>query len=75
MLDAPRALIEAGIRVSSDISHGRDAVDGAMTTTFGVSTLERFIVWTDEVGEQELNLPSRPNTRGEWRGVSEMWVA
>lgn len=30
-------------------AHGRDAVDVALTTSFGVSTLETFLVWTDEV--------------------------
>jgi transglutaminase-like putative cysteine protease len=30
-------------------ARGRDAVDVALTTTFGPSKLEKFIVWTDEV--------------------------
>jgi transglutaminase-like putative cysteine protease len=33
--------------------HGRDAVDVALTTSFGVTTLEKFLVWTDEVREQK----------------------
>lgn len=28
---------------------GRDAVDCALTTAFGVATLKKFLVWTDEV--------------------------
>ena len=31
------------------MARGRDAVDVAMTTSFGNSTLTRFTVWTDEV--------------------------
>ncbi len=31
------------------IARGRDAADVALTTSFGVSTLESFRVWTDEV--------------------------
>jgi transglutaminase-like putative cysteine protease len=31
------------------MAHGRDAVDVAMTTAFGVATLKQFTVWTDEV--------------------------
>ena len=30
---------------------GRDAVDVALTTSFGVANLRKFIVWTDEVTE------------------------
>ena len=55
------------------MANGRDAVDGALTTTFGNATLERFIVWTDEVTEEALGLSPRPNTQGEWRDVSEVW--
>jgi transglutaminase-like putative cysteine protease len=29
--------------------HGRDAVDVALTTSFGRTRLEKFLVWTDEV--------------------------
>ncbi len=39
---------------------GRDAVDVALTTTFGATTLEKFIVWTDEVGENALSQPPSP---------------
>jgi transglutaminase-like putative cysteine protease len=31
------------------MAHGRDAADVALTTAFGVATLEEFTVWTDEV--------------------------
>ena len=31
------------------IARGRDACDVALTSTFGLNTLERFKVWTDEV--------------------------
>jgi len=33
------------------IARGRDAAEGAIATTFGENTLERFRVWTDEVSE------------------------
>jgi transglutaminase-like putative cysteine protease len=39
---------------------GRDAVDVALTTSFGTTKLERFIVWTDEVGEDALSKPPAP---------------
>ena len=31
------------------MARGRDAVDVALTTSFGPSTLKKFVVWTDEV--------------------------
>jgi transglutaminase-like putative cysteine protease len=31
------------------MARGRDAVDVALTTSFGPTTLEKFVVWTDEV--------------------------
>lgn len=34
-------------------AHGRDAVDVALTTSFGASKLEKFTVWTDELPETE----------------------
>jgi transglutaminase-like putative cysteine protease len=40
------------------MARGRDAVDVAMTTSFGTATLETFKVWTDEVSPQALNQPS-----------------
>jgi transglutaminase-like putative cysteine protease len=33
------------------MARGRDAVDVALTTSFGPTTLEKFLVWTDEVKE------------------------
>lgn len=33
------------------MARGRDAADAALTTTYGVSRLESFKVWTDEVAE------------------------
>src|SRR2546430_17693468 len=34
------------------MARGRDAVDCALTTTFGPTRLEKFLVWTDE-GKEE----------------------
>jgi hypothetical protein len=31
------------------MARGRDAVDVALTTAFGVANLQQFIVWTDEI--------------------------
>lgn len=39
------------------MARGRDAVDVALTTSFGTSRLEKFIVWTDEVGPDALDRP------------------
>jgi transglutaminase-like putative cysteine protease len=36
------------------MAYGRDAADVALLTSFGPSRLERFTVWTDEVGEEAL---------------------
>jgi transglutaminase-like putative cysteine protease len=30
-------------------ARGRDAVDVALTTSFGPARLDKFIVWTDEI--------------------------
>jgi transglutaminase-like putative cysteine protease len=38
-------------------ARGRDAVDVALTTSFGVSNLVKFLVWTDEVGDEVLSQP------------------
>ena len=38
-------------------ARGRDAVDVALTTSFGSAKLQRFVVWTDEVGEEALSQP------------------
>jgi transglutaminase-like putative cysteine protease len=39
---------------------GRDAIDVALTTSFGTTTLEKFVVWTDEVGEEALAQQAAP---------------
>jgi transglutaminase-like putative cysteine protease len=39
------------------IARGRDAVDVAITTTFGPNTLESFTVWTEEIGESVTATP------------------
>ncbi|SIN94626.1 Transglutaminase-like enzyme, putative cysteine protease [Singulisphaera sp. GP187] len=41
------------------MARGRDAVDVALTTSFGANTLESFTVWTDEVKEPELSPPAQ----------------
>ncbi len=38
-------------------ARGRDAVDVALTTSFGKTTLTKFTVWTDEVAEWALGSP------------------
>jgi transglutaminase-like putative cysteine protease len=40
------------------IGYGRDAVDVALTTTFGRHVLKKFIVWTDEVTEEPAPAPA-----------------
>ncbi len=37
------------------MAYGRDAADVALLTSFGPSRLERFTVWTDEVGKNALD--------------------
>ncbi len=39
------------------MGHGRDAVDVALTTSFGPTRLEKFLVWTNEVDESTLSAP------------------
>lgn len=39
------------------MARGRDAVDVALTTSFGTTRLEKFVVWTDEVGPETLHQP------------------
>jgi transglutaminase-like putative cysteine protease len=38
------------------MARGRDAVDAALTTSFGVAPLEKFTVWTDEVAEATVTI-------------------
>ena len=54
------------------MAHGRDAVDAALTTAFGANTLEKFVVWTDEVGPEALDAPPGVIETGTWRTVSEV---
>src|SRR4051794_7086588 len=42
------------------MARGRDAVDVALTTSFGTTLLGSFTVWTDEVGPEALALPQAP---------------
>lgn len=44
------------------MAYGHDAADVALLTSFGPSRLDRFTVWTDEVGEDALlPVPSQPS--------------
>ncbi len=56
------------------MARGRDAVDVALTTTFGPTILERFVVYTDEVPESGTSggggPPSPSQAPGIARGVS-----
>ncbi|MDX1654017.1 MAG: transglutaminase family protein [Candidatus Competibacteraceae bacterium] len=42
------------------MAYGRDAADVALLTAFGPSRLERFTVWTDQVGEEALEPAGGP---------------
>ena len=50
------------------MARGRDAVDVALTTSFGAAELKKFVVWTDEVDEWAL---MRPMARRE----PEVWMS
>ena len=39
------------------MARGRDATDVALTTSFGTTRLEKFVVWTDPVGPEALDRP------------------
>jgi transglutaminase-like putative cysteine protease len=41
------------------MARGRDATDVALTTSFGPTTLEKFLVWTDEIKRVEPTLPGK----------------
>jgi hypothetical protein len=50
------------------LAYGRDAADVALTTSFGVTTLEKFRVCTDEIRGEVLHVgisdfPDRPTPR------------
>ncbi|MEA2708154.1 MAG: hypothetical protein QOF78_755 [Phycisphaerales bacterium] len=40
------------------MARGRDATDVAISTTFGPARLEKFTVWTDEVGAEAIDQPA-----------------
>ena len=40
------------------MARGRDATDVAISTTFGPAKLEKFTVWTDEVGPEAIDQPA-----------------
>ena len=40
------------------MARGRDATDVALTTSFGTASLEKFVVWTDEVGPEAIEQPA-----------------
>ena len=44
------------------MARGRDAVDVALTTSFGKTALKKFTVWTDEVSEAPC-MSLRPTSR------------
>jgi transglutaminase-like putative cysteine protease len=50
------------------MARGRDAVDVALTTSFGTTHLRKFTVWTDEVGDKALASPMA-------RQMPEVWVS
>lgn len=37
---------------------GRDAADAALTTSFGAAPLTKFVVWTDEIEQEEMKFDS-----------------
>jgi transglutaminase-like putative cysteine protease len=41
------------------IAHGRDAVDVALSTSYGAATLQSMVVWADEIAEHDL--PTGPD--------------
>jgi transglutaminase-like putative cysteine protease len=53
------------------MAHGRDAVDVALTTSFGTTVLEKFTVWTDEVPESELAAPTERPDPVVWQTASQ----
>ena len=54
------------------MAHGRDAVDVALTTSFGTTRLEKFAVWTDEVSERELGGVQERRTPVGWNATSQV---
>jgi transglutaminase-like putative cysteine protease len=54
------------------MARGRDAVDAALTTSFGTTNLIKFVVWTDEVDASALSTHAEPLATGTWKAVSEV---
>lgn len=54
------------------MAHGRDAVDVALTTSFGTTVLEKFAVWTDEVPESELGAGHERPEPVEWNATPQV---
>jgi hypothetical protein len=54
------------------MGYGRDAVDVALTTSFGTTRLEKFVVWTDEVADHQGNgVQERRSAQG-WNATSQI---
>jgi transglutaminase-like putative cysteine protease len=54
------------------MAHGRDAVDVALTTSFGTTRLDKFAVWTDEVSEGELGEMQERRIPVGWNATSQV---
>ncbi len=54
------------------MAYGRDAVDVALTTSFGTTRLEKFAVWTDEVPESDLGGLQERRTPVGWNAASQV---
>lgn len=54
------------------MAHGRDAVDVALTTSFGTTRLEKFAVWTDEVPEWEVSGVPECRASADWNTISQV---
>jgi hypothetical protein len=54
------------------MAHGRDAVDVALTTSFGATRLDKFAVWTDGVTERELDEVPERRTSVEWNATTQV---
>ncbi len=54
------------------MARGRDAVDVALTTSFGTTRLEKFAVWTDEVSAGELGGMQERRTPVGWNATSQV---
>jgi transglutaminase-like putative cysteine protease len=54
------------------MARGRDAVDVALTTSFGTTRLETFAVWTDEVSGRELDEVQERRSPVGWNATSQV---